>query len=172
VRKNKLRMICLYQQEGLDFFEIIESALRESLNLSNIVFLKHIKIPSSAFNSLRFQYEGEKIIDKIYTEIPKQCDIGVVIVDADIYAPRMNFIFGLAEPLKKIALVSTYRLKEEDGKLKERLAKEVVHEVCHLLGLGHCDNPNCVMFFSDTIYDTDRKGRDLCEKCRRNLERI
>ncbi len=89
----------------------------------------------------------------------------------DIYAPRMNFIFGLAEPWKKTAIVSTYRLNNDD-KIQERIAKEVMHEVCHLLGLDHCDNPNCVMYFSNAIDDTDRKGIELCDSCRRKLGHI
>jgi len=43
--------------------------------------------------------------------------------------------------------------------------KEAVHEVGHTLGLAHCTNSSCVMFFSNSILDTDRKKSAFCEKC-------
>ncbi|MEO0185151.1 MAG: matrixin family metalloprotease [candidate division WOR-3 bacterium] len=52
------------------------------------------------------------------------------------------------------------------------MAKEVVHEVGHLMGLDHCSIPTCVMHFSNTIEDTDKKNVCFCDKCRRQLERI
>jgi len=34
-----------------------------------------------------------------------------------------------------------------------------------IYGLGHCRNPGCVMFFSNSILDTDRKSSFFCESC-------
>jgi archaemetzincin len=44
-----------------------------------------------------------------------------------------------------------------------------VHELGHTLGLRHCDDPDCVMHFSNRLTDTDRKQRRLCEECLREL---
>jgi archaemetzincin len=52
------------------------------------------------------------------------------------------------------------------------VALEVVHEVGHLVGLSHCDDARCVMFFSSTVADTDRKGCALCNDCRAELARV
>src|SRR5881409_4129461 len=53
-----------------------------------------------------------------------------------------------------------------EDKLVERAVKTAVHELGHTLGLGHHDeNPQCVMFFSERLADTDRKGRDFCPEC-------
>jgi archaemetzincin len=36
----------------------------------------------------------------------------------------------------------------------------------HTYGLVHCRNPHCVMFFSNSLIDTDVKGPDFCQKCK------
>ncbi|MBE0597192.1 MAG: pentalenene synthase, partial [Desulfuromonadales bacterium] len=35
----------------------------------------------------------------------------------------------------------------------------------HLLGLGHCEDELCAMFFSTTLEESDRKGPELCSRC-------
>ncbi len=47
--------------------------------------------------------------------------------------------------------------------------KTIVHEIGHSLGLPHCSDPNCIMFFSNWLGDTDRKSKFFCEKCKEKL---
>lgn len=160
-------MIGVYQQKGLDFFDIIQGALLRYLNLESRP-AGFFTIPREIFNPLRNQYESGMIIKKIADDKNPDYRYTVGIVDVDIFSKGMNFIFGMADPLRKTAIVATHRLAGD--KLKERITKEIVHEVGHLIGLGHCDNPHCVMYFSNTLLDTDNKGPDLCEDCRRKIE--
>lgn len=162
-------MIGIYQQEGLDFFNQVKEALKNYINLP-AQFESFFKIPTESFNPLRNQYEADKIIEKIALEKKKQFDFHIIIVDVDIYARGMNFIFGQAEPLKRTAIISIHRLFSKN--INERLAKEVVHEMGHLLDLGHCANPKCVMYFSNTIADTDMKDANFCEECRRGIGKL
>jgi Predicted Zn-dependent proteases len=91
----------------------------------------------------------------------------VYVLDCDGYYPGFNFLFGLAQPALRTAVVFTARLR---GPLfAERLAKEITHEAGHLYGLGHCSDARCVMYFSNTLLETDRKSVYFCEKCRRKL---
>ena len=160
-------MIDVYQQEHCDFYELTANALKtelaqESNNADTFV------VPENAYNPLRHQFDAMRIIEHITSICTNEENLTLGIVDKDIYAHGMNFIFGLADPLSKTAIVSSYRLSGE--KKNERISKEVVHEVGHLLGLSHCHEKSCVMYFSNTIDDTDRKHQRLCSTCRSKLE--
>ena len=87
------------------------------------------------------------------------------MTEVDLYAASLNFVFGEAQCPGKFALISLLRLKPEfygeraDNSLfLERAMKEAVHEVGHMLRLKHDRNPSFVMFFSNSIKDTDQKS--------------
>lgn len=93
----------------------------------------------------------------------------IAITNAELSDPELglDLVFGHADIHGRWAVVS---LAEFGGdgrdKLIERAVKTAVHELGHTLGLGHHDlNPECVMFFSEKLADTDRKGRDFCAEC-------
>ncbi|MFQ6121707.1 MAG: archaemetzincin family Zn-dependent metalloprotease [Dehalococcoidales bacterium] len=100
------------------------------------------------------------------------------VVDVDIFAPGLNFVFGEADIAGKRALISLHRLRQElyglprDEKLfRERTLKEAVHELGHTYGLGHCPDSTCVMHFSNSLSDTDVKNWNFCPNCRRKISR-
>jgi len=157
----------VYQQKGLDYFTLVENSLQNRLSISSR-FGGYFEIPDESYDPTRKQYDPRRIIEKL-TELnshPNQFRLG--IVDVDIYVRGMHFIFGIAHPLRRAAIVSVHRLA--GPKLTERLAKEVVHETGHLFGLEHCLDPGCVMYFSNTAEDTDQKKENLCVECRRKIE--
>jgi len=133
---------------------------------------------SVAFNHLRGQYLGRVFLPTLSALREKLNAIAVLgITELDLYEERLNFVFGLANPSLRSAIISIHRLKNEfyglkpdDELLLERAIKEAMHELGHVFGLRHCPNPKCVMHFSNSLYDTDVKGPLYCPICAAKLE--
>ena len=127
-----------------------------------------------SYNPARKQYYSTLLLKKIEgisSEV--RADRFLAVVDVDLYVPRLNFVFGEAQCPGRFAIISIFRLKPEFYGLDKnqelfisRVKKEAVHELGHTLGLLHCENPLCVMYFSNSIYDTDNKRDDFCLKCK------
>jgi archaemetzincin len=95
------------------------------------------------------------------------------VVEHDMYVPGLNFVFGEARLPGSVCVISTARLRNNDRPTFEsRLVKEAVHELGHGSGLQHCEDSRCVMFFSNAIQDTDRKGEHFCRRCSAQLARL
>lgn len=129
-------------------------------------------LPLAAYNRRRGQYRAEALLTLARHAPGTQRVLG--ITDADLYVEGLNFVFGLAESPGRAALISTARLHAagNEALYRSRVLKEAMHELGHTLGLGHCDDPRCVMHFSNTLADTDRKGSRLCRSCRARLRAL
>lgn len=127
--------------------------------------------PEESRNPRSGQYHATRILadlERYAKDATEDRLLGVT--DLDLYVPSMNFIFGEARLPGRVAIISTHRLRDsshdaEVQLLPIRVIKEAVHELGHTLGLTHCEKPGCVMYFSNSLSDTDRKGEDYCEKC-------
>lgn len=162
------------------------SRIQENLNMAFpksrcTLIPETLPVPEEAFNRTRRQYSSDILLSKIhyYAEKEKGLDRVLGIVDVDLFVPDLNFVFGEAECPGKAALISLCRLRPEfygaPSNMElfvERSTKEAVHELGHTLGLSHCPNPFCVMYFSNSIFETDRKQSLFCNKCYLKVEKI
>ncbi len=133
--------------------------------------------PDYAFNKGRNQYLSTAILRAIMEGKDDRAHEKILgVVDQDLYVPELNFVFG--EASQKAAIISLTRLRQEFYHLPQdqnlfykRALTEAVHELGHTYAVSHCKNPRCVMFFSNSLIDTDRKGSQFCPECRNKLFR-
>jgi archaemetzincin len=157
-----------------DVIEKLKNDLSTVFNMQ-VSIGKGMPEPEYAFNGKRNQYLSTAILrtimkQKEYTHYKRILGI----FDHDLCIPELNFVFGEAN--RKAAVISLTRLRQEFYGLPEnrklfykRMLTEAVHELGHTYGLNHCKSPFCVMFFSNSLMDTDRKGSEFCPGCKSNL---
>jgi archaemetzincin len=133
-----------------------------------------LDVSVQAFDKKRGQYHSTTILNhiRIYSEQHPEFDRILGIIDADIYASDLNYVFGEAYISAQAGLISLWRLKPEfyreepdKGELQLRIQKEAIHELGHTLGLQHCPRSYCVMHFSNSIFEVDKKQSLFCDQC-------
>lgn len=137
-----------------------------------------IEMPAGVLNRAREQYLATPILKKLHRFIPADGqDRALGVADVDLYAQGLVFVFGQAELGGCCAVISLTRLRQKYYSLPgnkalflERAKKEAVHELGHVFGLQHCPDPECVMYFSNSLMDTDKKRATFCARCRKLLE--
>jgi archaemetzincin len=64
---------------------------------------------------------------------------------------------------------SFYNRTENDAIFEKRILREAIHELGHTFGLYHCQN-YCVMQFSNSLMEADKKSIKFCNNCSKRLE--
>ncbi|MDZ7373553.1 MAG: archaemetzincin family Zn-dependent metalloprotease [candidate division KSB1 bacterium] len=157
--------------------EVLKAQLPQVLRAGVETAQPHsLAVPEQAFSRRRNQYHSTMLLMWADAKIPRGQRPLLALTEVDLFVEGLNFVFGEADPGRRVAIVSTHRLRWSygggavpPGQYESRLVKEAVHELGHVFGLGHCPDPGCVMYFSNSILDTDRKGKDFCPRCRAKL---
>ncbi len=152
-------------------------------NLSFNIIQEPFPLEEAEYNPKRRQYKASKVLANILSFTQNKQFFRILgVIDEDIYSKPLNFVFGLAiNPKTRItefpvaSLISITRLREnfytraENNALFElRILKEAIHELGHTFSLEHC-NKYCIMRFSNSLADTDKKPPKFCEACQKKL---
>ena len=125
-----------------------------------------------AFDVSRGQYYSTALLQRMQplATDPKTAWLGVT--GLDLFIPILTYLFGEAQLGGHCAVVSLHRLGEEfyglppnPNLLEERVVKECVHELGHVLGLRHCLDWRCVMASTHDVERLDLKSDEFCPSC-------
>ncbi|WP_170162617.1 archaemetzincin family Zn-dependent metalloprotease [Methylocystis hirsuta] len=125
-------------------------------------------LPQRALDAKRGQFHADGLLG---LALSARAERVLAVTDVDLYAGDLNFVFGVARPNGKACVISLFRLylDADEERFRGRALKEAMHELGHTFGLGHCADPCCVMWFSNTLGETDRKGASYCPRCEETL---
>jgi len=131
-----------------------------------------LSIPEGAYDPKRGQYQSVEIMKMLAQCAPRDASRVLGVTDVDLEIPMLSFLFGQAQFDGPIAVVSLCRLHQEfyglppeESLLRERTAKEVLHELGHTFGLVHCSDPKCAMSLATHIELVDAKAEQYCSRC-------
>lgn len=129
---------------------------------------------AEAFNERRRQVDIKRFIEVFRERNPARSNrVDIIIIDRDLYISGRSYIFSATHMATKTITISIFRLAYglnlgvdiDRDRFRERLYKEVIHELGHLIGLDHCIKDECVMSFSPDIEHLDNKLPFLCSVC-------
>jgi archaemetzincin len=131
-----------------------------------------LELPESAYDEGRRQYRSVEIMKAVARCAPSDAARILGVTEVDLAIPALTFVFGQAQLDGPVAVVSLCRLHQEfyglpgeDSLLRERVAKEVLHELGHTSGLTHCGEPKCAMSLATHIGLVDNKEERYCARC-------
>jgi archaemetzincin len=159
-----------------DILRNVSASLIETFHCS-VDIGEEIPVPHGSYHAVRRQYHSTRILKELQAIRGRDIERVLGVADVDLYVPELNFVFGEADLSSGVTVISVARLRQEfygqaqnRELLMERCVKEAIHELGHTYGLGHCPEPGCIMFFSNSLKDTDFKGPGFCSVCKMQVK--
>lgn len=111
----------------------------------------------------RGQYDAEGIIDRLSERLPPDALVFMGITEKDLYAPGLNFVFGVGSRGRRCGAYSLTRYETEDvAQFTRRSLKLLSHEAGHIVSIDHCVTYACVMQGANSLPEDDRHPMHLC----------
>ncbi len=146
----------------------VRAAIEERFGMQAAIG-EELAAPSQAYSRERGQYLSSPFLDLLAERARGGNQILLGVTDVDLYAPELNFVFGEASSADRVAIISIARLYsmtspeiDREKTIERRAGAEAIHELGHVFNLSHCSRRDCVMWFSNTLAETDRKGMRFC----------
>ena len=158
--------------------KLLYDSISTQFNDINVTNAPTLKVDIHNFiNRQRNQLKSSNLLHWILEKIKPTKEMKILVIcDMDAYSGELNFVFGEAQLGGCIAAIyllrltpEFYNLEQDELMFNDRIAKEAIHELGHSFGLFHCNNKRCVMYFSNSLYDTDFKNRTFCKNCKNKL---
>ena len=164
--------IRIYNAELLkEISDAVHKSFGYTVSISNI-----IDDISFAYYPGRTQYNSTAIIEELSQLTPPEVLKVIAVTRVDLFIPIFTYVYGEAQLGGRACIVSTHRLGGSPGILfesknvRQRIAKEAVHELGHTFNIHHCEDPRCIMHFCRSLEDVDRKSERMCRYCQVLLE--
>lgn len=120
----------------------------------------------------RDQWDADRLLALVEERCADNRCIVVGVTEFDLAVPIFTFVFGRAKHGGRAAVVSLARLRPEfhgeppdPAVFARRAVAEILHELGHVAGLGHCRDASCLMHFSPTVEAIDVRGGSFCRPC-------
>lgn len=117
---------------------------------------------------------SEEVVRALMARRGKDPAWQLAIAEAHLCGGDVGRVFGEAAPEHGCAVVAVPPMRAASGAdedvLRGRVLTGVLHELGHLAGAEHCRRASCVMYPSQDIADTDRKGTAFCQDCGAGLQ--
>jgi len=151
--------------------EVVAGHLQAILELTTDI-LPAQPLPENAFMAGRRQYDAVKIIEHLAALPSLRAPICIGLTSSDLGTPILTYVYGESQLGGRVAVVSFYRLTTAGKEMTlERLSKLSLHEVGHVMGLGHCWEQGCLMRSIRNIDQLDGLNMTFCDSCSYEVNR-
>ncbi|MBN9414273.1 hypothetical protein ABS71_10820 [bacterium SCN 62-11] len=128
----------------------------------------------------KYQLLASDLLERMVPDLPADGLAEVAVTNVDLYPSEdWSYVFGIAKPDKGVGVFSFARYDPKFfgqsrpadwEKLRLRRSSRVVaHETCHLFGMAHCIDYNCLMNGVNHLNELDSRSFFLCPVCLRKL---
>ena len=135
----------------------------------------------TGYSRINQHYDAHTILDELhnYKRRHAMTELILLVLGDDLRTRSGSHLFGISRESVGVSAVSGARLTNEfwglpadDNVLVERIAREGLHEIGHLLSLAHCSDASCIMSNPLCFDDLDAKHSWFCHACTQKYKRL